>query len=99
MVVSEQIFQRVRQTRLESLIMLENGQGEVLELVALEDSRIPDLPISQLLLPGAILTTLIRQQEIIPRGNHRVRAGDTVIMLLTSSARSAVERLFQRRIL
>jgi trk system potassium uptake protein TrkA len=99
LIASEHILGLVRQTELRSLTILENGQAEVLELVAGEGSRIVDTPLSRLNLPrGAILATIVRQDDVIvPRGADRILPGDTVVVLTTVATRPAIERLFKKR--
>ena len=98
---SQQILRFVRQAELQSLTILESGQAEVLELVAVEGSRILNTPISRLNLPrGALIATIIHQGAVVvPRGADTVSPGDTVVVLTTVSTRPAVERLFKKRAL
>ena len=100
-VACEQILRYVRETELQSITILEQGQAEVLELIAQEGSRVVGTPIHRLNMPrGALLATIVNQGEItIPTGGDQVQAGDTVVVLTTSAARPSVERLFQKRIL
>ena len=47
---------------------------------------------------GALLGGIVHgDRVIIPRGDDVVEAGDTVVLLLTESARPIVERLFRSR--
>ncbi|MED5374298.1 MAG: Trk system potassium transporter TrkA [Myxococcota bacterium] len=96
---SENILRYVRQSEVQSLTLLEHGQAEVLELLAREGSRILGTPIKRLNMPrGALIAVLVSQGRVtIPHGGDQVRAGDTVVLITTASARPAVERLFKRR--
>ncbi len=96
---SDRILKYVRRTELESLFSIEDGQAEVLEMVAVPDSRVVGVPLRRLNVPrGAILCAIVSGDEVrIPRGDDRVEAGDTVIVLATAQARRDVERLFQKR--
>ena len=100
-VACEQILRYVRETELQSINILEQGQAEVLELIAQDGSRVVGTPIHRLNMPrGALLATIVNQGTItIPTGGDQVQAGDTVVVLTTSAARPSVERLFQKRIL
>jgi trk system potassium uptake protein TrkA len=100
-VACEQILRYVRETELQSITILEQGQAEVLELIAQDGSRVVGTPIHRLNMPrGALLATIVNQGTItIPTGGDQVQAGDTVVVLTTSAARPSVERLFQKRIL
>lgn len=99
LVASENILRYVRQTEVQSLTLLEQGQGEVLEMVASAGSRIVGTPISRLHMPrGVLLATIISGEKVtVPSGSDSVHAGDTVILLCLASARQAVERLFRSR--
>ncbi|MCB9795771.1 MAG: Trk system potassium transporter TrkA [Alphaproteobacteria bacterium] len=101
LVASENILRYVGQTEVQSLWILEQGQGEVLELVAPENSRIVGTPISRLNMPrGSLIATIVsRDSVVVPSGHDVIRAGDTVILVTTSSTREAVERLFRKRAL
>ena len=89
------------ETELQSLTTLEQGQAEILEMVANAGSRIVGTPIHRLNMPrGALLATLVTDGVVrIPSGADQVAPGDTVVVLSTAAARPAVERLFKKRIL
>lgn len=100
-VASDHILRYTRATELKSLTVLENGQAEVLEIVAPEGSRGIGVPLKRLGVPrGALVAAIVRGDGvIIPGGEDTVDAGDTVIVLTTTRARPAVARLFQKRAL
>jgi trk system potassium uptake protein TrkA len=100
-VASDLILRHVRQAELKSLKVLEDGQAEVLELVANEGTRILGSAIKRLGIPrGAILGAILRGDDvIIPSGDDEVKAGDTVVVLTTRAARPRIERLFKPRAL
>jgi trk system potassium uptake protein len=100
-VAIEHILRYVRETELQSLTILEQGQAEILELVANAGSRVVGTPIHRLNMPrGALLATLVTDGVVrIPTGADQVAPGDTVVVLCTAAARPAVERLFKKRIL
>jgi len=100
-VACEQILRYVRETELQSITILEQGQAEVLELIAHEGSRVVGTPIHRLNMPrGALLATLVTDGKVrIPGGSDQVSAGDTVVVLTTTAARPSVERLFKKRML
>ncbi len=88
-----------RQHELQSLTVIEDGQAEVLELLAHEGSRIVGSQVKRLPIPrGALLTAILKgDQVLIPRGDDVVAAEDTVVVLTTPAARDGVVRLFRRR--
>jgi len=100
-VACEHMLRYVRETELQSLTILEQGQAEVLELVAHAGSRVVGTPIHRLNMPrGALLAAIVSEEKVrIPSGADQVEAGDTVVVLTTSAARPSIERLFQKRLL
>lgn len=100
-VASDHILRYCRQTELQSLTLLEEGKAEILEIVAAEESRVTGVPVKRLSIPrGALLAAIIKgDQVIIPRGDDVIDPGDTVVVLTTQAARSAVAKLFRKRTL
>ena len=100
-VASEHILRYVRRSEVQSLTLLEHGQAEVLELSAREGSRIVGTPLKRLNMPrGALLASVVSKDKVrIPRGDDQIQAGDTVVVVATAAARTAVERLFRKRVL
>lgn len=96
-VASDQILRYGRRSHLKSLTKLQDGQAEVLEIDAIQGSRAVGTPLRQLNLPrGALISAIVHEdQVIIPRGDDQISVGDSVIVLVTKSARSTVERLFR----
>jgi trk system potassium uptake protein TrkA len=96
-VASEHVLRYVRQTELRSVTVLEDGQAEVLELVAQEGSRVADRPVRRIAVPrGAILAAIIKHDRVVvPHGNDVVAVGDTVVVLTTPAARKGVVHLFK----
>ncbi|MBX3269315.1 MAG: Trk system potassium transporter TrkA [Sandaracinaceae bacterium] len=98
-VAADQILRYCRGGGVQSLTSLEGGQAEVAELQVPRGARVVGVPLRRMGLPrGALLGGIVHGDEvIIPRGDDIVHAGDTVILLLTESARPIVERLFRAR--
>ena len=99
-VASEHVLRYCHQHELQSLTVLEEGQAEVLELVAHDgstDCRHGGQAASRS--PGAHLLAAILKGDrvIIPGGDDTINVGDTVVVLTTPRARQAVARLFQHR--
>ncbi len=101
LVASDHILRYTRAAELKSLTVLENGQAEVLEIVAPEGSRGVGVPLKRMGVPrGALVAAIVRDEGVvIPGGEDVVNPGDTVIVLATARARPAVARLFQKRAL
>lgn len=96
-VASDHILRYSRRTEVQSLTVLQNGQAEVLEIMAQKGCRAIGTPLRQLNLPRGVLIGAIVHGDsvLIPRGDATIAEGDTVILLSTSSARPTVERLFR----
>lgn len=101
LVASDHILRYCRQTELQSLTLLEEGQAEILEIVASEESRVVGVPVKRLSIPRGVLLGAILKGDrvIIPRGDDQVDAGDTVVVLTTQAARQAVAKMFRKRTL
>lgn len=100
-VASDHILRYSRTTEVQSLTVLEGGQAEVVELWVRHGCRAIGVPVHRMNLPrGTLMAAIVRKQKVIvPRGNDEVVAGDSVILLTTSSARPTVERLFKPRVM
>ena len=100
-VASDHIMRYCRESELQSLTQLENGQAEVLEFRAREGARTIGVPLRRLKIPrGALLAAIVHHDHVvIPGGDDVVQSGDTVVVLTTTSVRASVERLFRPRIL
>jgi len=100
-VASDHIMRYCRESELQSLTQLENGQAEVLEFRAREGARAIGVPLRRMKVPrGALLASIVHNdQVVIPGGDDVVQSGDTVIVLTMASVRASVERLFRPRIL
>lgn len=96
-VASDQIIRYCRGGGVQNLASLEDGQAEVAELRVPQGARVLGVPLRRMGLPrGALLAGIVHEdQVIIPRGDDTVHAGDTVVLLLTESARPIVERIFR----
>ena len=96
-VASDHILRYCRRAELKSLTVLQNGQAEVLEILARKGSRVIDSPLSDLSLPrGTLIGAIVHEDSVlVPRGDSVIQAGDTVIVLATTAARATVERLFR----
>lgn len=99
-VASDQILRYCRGGGVQNLTSLEDGQAEVAELRVPRGARVVGVPLRRMGLPrGALLGGIVHEDRvIIPRGDDVVQAGDTVILLLTASARPIVERMFRSRV-
>lgn len=100
-VAADHILRYCRQAELRSLTLIEEGRAEILEIVVPEGSRVIGLPVRRLPVPrGALLAAIIKPDRVvIPRGDDVIEPGDTVVLISTQAARSAVGKMFRKRVL
>ncbi len=100
-VASDHILRYSRTAELSSLTVLQNGQAEVLEIVARRKCRATGIPLRELKAPrGALFAAIVHDNKVtIPRGEDVIEVGDTAIVLTTAEARPRIERLFRPGIL
>lgn len=99
LVASDHILRYARAEDVRSLTQLEDGQAEVVELAVPSGSRAIGVPLRHLSLPrGALIAAIVKgDRVVVPRGDDLIERGDSAIVLATSSARPAIERLFRGR--
>ena len=97
LVTANQILKFVRQGEIIGVSVLENGQGEIIELVAPEGSKAVGKPLKDIKFPkGSIVGAIAgKNGVIIPTGEAIIEAGMTVILITTPEVRPKVERLFR----
>lgn len=100
-VASAHILRFCRQTRLQSLTVLEDGKAEVLEIHTPANARVVGVPMRRLSVPrGALIAAILRGDRVtIPHGDDCIQEGDTVVVLCVPEARTAVARMFKERAL
>lgn len=100
-VASDHILRYCRQTRLQSLTVLEDGQAEILEIMAPRNSPVVGTPVKRLSMPrGALLAAILKSEKVlVPHGDDVVEEGDTVVVLTIPSSRASVSQLFRERAL
>ncbi|MFN3685470.1 Trk system potassium transporter TrkA [Salinarimonas sp.] len=79
------ILRHVRHRSVSALYTLREEFGEVIEARAQEGSKLVSGPINKIGLPeGMLIGAVVRGDTVvIPHGEHRVRAGDSVIAMVT----------------
>lgn len=94
---SDQILRFSRVQEVQSLKSLEEGQAQVIEVHVHSASRAVDVPIATLDMPrGSLVAVILRGNEtLMPGGDDRIQVGDTVLLVVTQTARAGVERLFR----
>jgi len=98
MITAAEILRFIQGGRVASLSLLLNGQAEVLEVVASEDSRIVGQKLADLGLPkGIIISTVVQKSKvIIPDGNTVINPGDRFIVFCLQSEVASLEKFFYR---
>ena len=96
LVTANQILKFVRRGEIINVSVLENGQGEIIELVAPGGSKAVGKPLKDIKFPKGSIVGAIASKEgaIIPTGEDIIQAGMTVILITTPQVRPKVEKLF-----
>jgi len=99
LVAANQIMKYVRAGTVVSVTILEEGNGEILEIVAPPTARIVKKPLMELSFPkGAVIGAVAGPDGVmIPKGSDTIPANSTVIIFTTPQARRQVERLFKAK--
>ncbi len=97
LVAANQIMKYVRAGTVVSVTILEEGKGEILEIIAPPSARIVKKPLMDLNFPkGAIIGAIAGPDGVIvPKGSDTVPPNSTAIVFTTPQARKKVERLFK----
>lgn len=95
---ANRIMRLVRQGRIQSVTLLEEGAIEVTEYQALSQSEITGKALKDVTLPkGTLIGAVVRTGEVtIPRGNDVIRPGDLVIAVSEATASDSLNKLFTR---
>ena len=90
------IMKVIKSGLINNLSLIEEGKAEIIEFMASDSSRVVDTPLSQIRFPDGCLVGMInRGQSVrIPRGDDRIKAGDSVIMVLLAGTEKKVEEMF-----
>ena len=89
------ILRHIRRGKVLSDLSIKGEQAEIMEALALERSKIVDIPLKQISFPkGAIVAGIIRKDDIIiPTGDSVIRPGNRVIIFARRRAIPKVEKL------
>lgn len=97
LVAANQIMKYVRAGNVVSSTILEEGKGEILEIIALPTARIVKKPLMDLNIPkGVVIGAVVSADGVmIPKGKDTVSPDSTVIVFTTPGSRKRVEKLFK----
>lgn len=96
-VIAERILTMVGRGKVQAVTLLENGKVEVVELVAGHGSAFVGKPLAELKIPeGGLIATIVHLGKVtVPRGQHVIEPGDTVIAVGLARAMDKIEAGFQ----
>ena len=96
-VAANRIMTLVKQGKIRSVTLLEEGAIEVNEYQAVSKSPIVGQPLKDIELPkGSLIGAVVHGHEVtIPRGDSVIRPGDIVIAIAEAAAADELDRLFQ----
>ncbi len=96
-VAANRIMTLVKQGKIRSVTLLEDGAVEVTEYQALSRSAIVGKALKDVKLPkGTLIGAVVHGHQVtIPRGNDQIRPGDIVITVAASGATEELSQLFQ----
>ncbi len=99
LIVAGDILRFVQGGIVVSLSLLLQGQADVLEVIAQEDSQIVDKPLTELRLPkGIIIGAIVHDCDVrIPDGSAKISSGDRVIVFCLHSELATLEKLLHSR--
>jgi trk system potassium uptake protein TrkA len=97
LVAANQVMKYVRAGSVVSSTILEEGKGEILEVIAPSASRIVKKSLMDLNLPkGVVIGAVVGPDGVmIPKGKDTVPPNSTVIVFTTPDNRKRVEKLFK----
>lgn len=91
------ILQHIRRGRIKGLHSVHDGQGEIIEAVALETSPLVERPLKDARLPdGILIGAIVRGTKVIRAGGDTViEAGDRVVLFARADMVRKVEQMFR----
>jgi trk system potassium uptake protein TrkA len=90
------IMKVIKSGLIHNLSLLEKGKAEIIEFRATDQSRVVETPLSEIKFPeGCLVGMISRGKSVrIPRGDDKIKAGDSVIMVLLAGIEKKVEEMF-----
>ena len=91
------ILQHVRRGRIIAVQSIEDGEGEVIEAVALSTSALVGRPLRDVEIPDGVKVAAVRRQDelLFPNGDFVIKAGDHVVLFAEREAVPSVEKMFR----
>ncbi len=92
----DEIFRRVHQEHFSEVNILEGGQGQMMEIVAKEKSKLIGVSLNKAKLPKSTLIGAILREDnlIIPHGDDSIEVGDHVVVFSTQAKLAEIRKLF-----
>jgi trk/ktr system potassium uptake protein len=93
-----EILQYIRKGPVHTATRLKESGAEVMELTAVEGSRVVKAPLKEQTFPnGAIIGAVVREGEVtIPDGNFQIQPGDSVVLFALPQAIKQTMKLFSK---
>jgi trk system potassium uptake protein TrkA len=90
------ILRHIRKGRVKNDYFIQSGIGEILEVEALETSKITNQPLGKTKIPqGVVIAGVIRNGIFLPTHDElQVETGDTVILFVAKGKVRDAEKLF-----
>jgi trk system potassium uptake protein TrkA len=97
LIAADQILKYVRSGEVVSVSVLEDGQGEILEFIASERSRVVGRPLKDVRIPRGSLIGVVAGPDgvAVPHGETVILPDSTVIAITVPDKRKQVEKLFR----
>lgn len=94
---AKHILKYTRDSSVRSVSPIVNGQGEILEIVAGEKSRVTKKPLDQIGFPkGALIGSVTGPEgNYVPGGADIIKPGSTAVIFLLPKVRKRVVKMFQ----
>ncbi|MBF0349728.1 MAG: Trk system potassium transporter TrkA [SAR324 cluster bacterium] len=91
----DEIMRFVQGELYKGLRILENGAAELFEVVLPENAPITQSPLREIIMPvGALIGGVKRDDQVfMPHGDNQLRAGDHVVVMVTTRVKKAMQRL------
>lgn len=92
----DEIIRCIHHEDLSGINIFEGGLGRMIELKVKKKTKFVDVPLSKVKFPKEILIGAIvrNEQLIIPKGDHKIKLGDRVVVFTTRTNTSEVKHLF-----
>ncbi len=98
LITASYILGFIRKSKILNLILIQEGEAEIVELEVPENKNLNGIPLGKLKIPkDTLITTIIRDKEvIIPHGDDILLPKDKIIILTLKKNTKKIENIFKR---